>query len=163
MTDVLTPESRSLCMSRIRGTNTKPELQIRKLLFAEGFRYKLNDASLPGKPDLVFPKYKAVIFVHGCFWHGHGCRLFKVPETNREFWVTKIANNRANDSRCRKALQRCGWRILTIWECALRGPGRLDPAKIASAASDWLLSARRSATIGGVRTQRRRGTRAARS
>jgi len=150
-------------MSRIRGTNTKPELQIRKLLFAEGFRYKLNDASLPGKPDLVFPKYKAVIFVHGCFWHGHGCRLFKVPETNREFWVTKIANNRANDSRCRKALQRCGWRILTIWECALRGPGRLDPAKIASAASDWLLSARRSATIGGVRTQRRRGTRAARS
>ena len=92
-TDVLTPQQRRACMSSIRGRDTKPEMLVRKALFAEGFRYRLNTRHLPGRPDLVFPKYKGVIFVHGCFWHGHGCHLFRWPQTNPEFWRTKIEGN----------------------------------------------------------------------
>jgi DNA mismatch endonuclease (patch repair protein) len=149
MADVLTPESRSYCMSQIRGANTKPELQIRRLLFAYGFRYRLNVATLPGKPDLVFRRYRAVIFAHGCFWHGHGCHMFKVPETNQRFWLTKIRKNRLNDARVRRALRKKGWRILTIWECALRGKRKLDPSTIASLAASWIRSESGSATIRG--------------
>jgi DNA mismatch endonuclease (patch repair protein) len=151
MTDVLTPESRSYCMSRIRGVNTKPELQVRKLLFASGFRYRLNLATLPGKPDLVFPRYHAAVFVHGCFWHGHQCHLFKVPETNQQFWLRKIGSNRDSDLRNRRQLRKKGWRVLTIWECALRGRQKLDLAAIASAAGDWLRSESAALTIRGSR------------
>jgi len=151
MVDVLSPESRSYCMSQIRSANTRPELQVRRLLFGGGFRYRLNDVHLPGKPDLVFPRYRAVVFVHGCFWHGHGCHMFKVPETNRHFWLTKIHKNRLNDARARRALRKAGWRILTIWECALRGRRKLAPSMIASLAAEWIRAESRSAIIRGKR------------
>ena len=154
MTDVLSPESRRYCMSRIRGVNTKPELHVRKLLFASGFRYRINVATLPGKPDLVFPKYRAVIFVHGCFWHGHGCHLFKVPQTNQQFWLQKIRTNKDNDFRSQRQLRRDGWRVLTIWECALRGRQKLDPAAISLVAKDWLKSEAPRRTVRGSRTSK---------
>lgn len=108
-------------MSGIRGKNTKPELVLRKALHAAGFRYRLHVKNLPGKPDLVFPKYKAVIFVHGCFWHGHDCRYFKLPASNREFWSAKIRANRKRDEQDKERLTEAGWRVLIVWECALRG------------------------------------------
>ncbi len=138
-------------MSRIRSANTKPELQVRKLLFASGFRYRLNLAGLPGKPDLVFPKYHAVVFVHGCFWHGHRCHLFKVPETNQRFWLLKIGTNRDHDVCNRRELRSQGWRVLTIWECALRGRQKLNPDAIASLAGDWLRSESARGTLRGSR------------
>jgi DNA mismatch endonuclease (patch repair protein) len=140
MVDVLTPAQRSLCMSRIRGTNTGPERVLRAQLFHQGFRYRLHAKHLPGRPDLVFPRYHAVIFVHGCFWHGHDCRLFKLPGTNTDFWTKKIEKNREHDLRTVNALRRQGWRVLTVWECALRGPGGLSPTNIAQKAARWLHS-----------------------
>lgn len=126
MSDVLTPEQRRLNMSRIRGKDTRPELLVRKGLHARGLRYRLQDRSLPGRPDLVFPKHKAVIFVHGCFWHAHGCGLFKVPRTREQFWREKLSKNRERDQRTSDQLSASGWRILVIWECAIRGVGRLE-------------------------------------
>lgn len=108
-------------MSRIRSKNTKPEIIVRKYLFSNGFRYKLHDKKLPGKPDIVLPKYKTVIFIHGCFWHGHtGCRYFVVPKTRTEWWLNKINNNISNDSRAEAALTEAGWKIITVWECQLK-------------------------------------------
>lgn len=107
-------------MSGIRGKNTKPELMIRKALHARGFRYRLH-CDLPGKPDICLPKHRAVIFVHGCFWHGHGCHLFKWPKTREEFWRAKIERNREVDARAMDALLQAGWRVATVWECALKG------------------------------------------
>ena len=121
MVDVLTKKQRQYCMSQIRGRNTKPEIMIRKALFAMGFRYKLHDKQLPGKPDLVLPKYHSVIFIHGCFWHGHNCHLFKWPSTRSDFWRDKITRNKHVDKRNYKLLKQDGWYILTIWECALKG------------------------------------------
>jgi len=103
-------------MSGIKGKNTKPELIIRKALFKKGFRFKLHDKSLPGKPDLVLPQYDSVIFIHGCFWHRHDCHLFKWPSTRPEFWKTKINRNVEVDKRNYKVLKKEGWWILTIWE-----------------------------------------------
>jgi DNA mismatch endonuclease (patch repair protein) len=121
MADVHPKETRSFNMSRIRSKDTKPELIVRKFLFAHGFRYKLHDRSLPGKPDLVLPKYKTVIFIHGCFWHGHeGCRFFVVPKTRTEWWLKKISTNINNDSVSVFKLRETGWKVLTIWECDLR-------------------------------------------
>lgn len=128
--DVLTTEQRRFNMSRIRGRDTAPELLIRHALHAEGFRYRLHDRKLPGRPDLVFPKYRAVIFVHGCFWHGHGCHLFKWPATRHAFWEAKISRNRERDEGAIRALRENGWRVLTIWECALKGSSRLPGADI---------------------------------
>jgi DNA mismatch endonuclease (patch repair protein) len=119
--DVLTPEQRSLNMSRIRGRDTKPELQLRKGLHALGYRFRLHVPDLPGRPDLVFPRYSAVIQVNGCFWHGHDCHLFKMPTSRQEFWAAKIAANKERDSRTDLALSDAGWRVLTVWECALKG------------------------------------------
>lgn len=119
--DVLTPEQRRLNMSRIRGKDTAPEMVIRRALHARGFRYRLHDKRLPGKPDLVFPKHRAVIFIHGCFWHGHDCHLFKWPATRREFWREKIERNRGRDEGTDQALRSLGWRTLVIWECNLKG------------------------------------------
>lgn len=124
MADVLTAEQRRLNMSNIRGRDTKPEMLIRCGLHARGLRYRLQDRSLPGRPDLVFPKYRAVILVHGCFWHGHTCPMFRLPGTRPEFWTAKIDANRARDTRASEALATQGWRVLTIWECSLRGPAR---------------------------------------
>ncbi|WP_419204705.1 very short patch repair endonuclease [Bordetella trematum] len=125
MVDVLTEAQRQLNMSRIRGRDTKPEMLIRRGLHAQGFRYRLQDRGLPGRPDLVFPRYKTVILVHGCFWHGHDCPMFRLPVTRSEFWAEKIAANRRRDAIVHEALLALGWRVLTIWECSLRGKGRL--------------------------------------
>lgn len=125
MVDVLTEEQRQLNMSRIRGRDTKPEMLIRRGLHARGFRYRLQDRSLPGRPDLVFPRYKAVILVHGCFWHGHDCPMFRLPATRSEFWSEKIAANQSRDARAHEALLASGWRVLTVWECCLKGKARL--------------------------------------
>ena len=125
-------------MSRIRGRNTKPELLLRRALFAQGLRYRLHRKDLPGTPDLVFSKFKAVIFVHGCFWHGHGCHLFVLPRQNRDFWKAKIATNQNRDHRAEMELRRQGWRVLRIWECALRGRSRKQPEDLAAEVMGWL-------------------------
>jgi DNA mismatch endonuclease (patch repair protein) len=124
MADVLTATQRQLNMSRIRGRDTKPEMLIRQGLHARGLRYRLYAKDLPGRPDLVFPRYRAVIFVHGCFWHGHNCPMFKLPTTRQDFWKKKIEQNRARDDQNHSALRAHGWRVLTVWECSLRGPAR---------------------------------------
>src|ERR1700753_1615800 len=126
MTDVLTQEQRKSNMSRIRGKDTGPEVKVRKLLHADGLRFRLHCRDLPGRPDIVLPKFRTCIFIHGCFWHGHTCRLFKLPATRREFWTQKIEQNRSRDARAIRSLLESGWRVLTIWECALRGPERID-------------------------------------
>ena len=121
MADVHTPEQRSYNMSRIHGKNTKPEELVRKYLFSQGFRYRKNDAKLPGKPDIVLPKYKTVIFVNGCFWHGHeGCRYFVWPKNNAEFWKEKITRNIRRDKNNHQLLVEQGWRVIDIWECELK-------------------------------------------
>ena len=140
MADVVTPAVRSRMMAGIRGKNTRPELLIRRELFARGYRYRLHVASLPGKPDLVFPKLRAVILVHGCFWHRHSCTLFKWPSTNVSFWRTKILRNCSVDRRSLRQLKIADWRVLTIWECALKGPGRLRIEIVIDKVVRWLLS-----------------------
>lgn len=113
-------------MSQIKARDTKPELLVRKFLHANGFRYKLHDKTLPGKPDIVLPKYKTVIFIHGCFWHGHkNCKYFVVPKTRTQWWLDKINRNKTNDEKAVKELKKDGWKIITIWECSLK-PVKLD-------------------------------------
>lgn len=124
LADVVSPATRSRMMSGIRGKDTKPELAIRRGLHALGFRYRLHARDLPGKPDIVLPRWRAVIFVHGCFWHGHDCHLFKWPKTRTEFWRQKITTNRQNDEKAVAALHAQGWRVLIVWECALKGRTR---------------------------------------
>jgi DNA mismatch endonuclease, patch repair protein len=120
MADVHDKATRSFNMSRIKSKNTKPELLVRKFLHSKGFRYKLNDKTLPGKPDLVLPKYKTIIFIHGCFWHGHeGCKYFVVPKTRTEWWLNKISTNAANDRKAIETLVKDNWKVITIWECEL--------------------------------------------
>ncbi|WP_332855486.1 very short patch repair endonuclease [Duganella sp. S19_KUP01_CR8] len=138
MSDVHSPESRSKNMRAIRSKNTHPELTLRKLLFARGFRFRLHVKSLAGHPDIVLPKYRVAIFVHGCFWHGHGCYLFKLPVARREFWQNKISQNRQRDLRDTEALQQSGWRVLTVWECALKGRLRWEPNELADRIANWI-------------------------
>lgn len=119
--DVHTPEQRSYNMSRIRGKNTKPEELVRRYLFAQGFRYRKNDIRFPGKPDIVLPKYKTVIFVNGCFWHAHeGCKYFVWPKSNVDFWKRKINGNMQRDLRNNQLLSEQGWNVILIWECQLK-------------------------------------------
>lgn len=119
--DVHDKETRSYNMSCIKGKNTRPEEIVRKYLFSQGFRYRKNDKRLPGTPDIVLPKYKTVIFVNGCFWHGHdGCRYFVIPKTNTEFWTNKIETNRKRDIRKINDLQTLGWKVIVVWECQLK-------------------------------------------
>ena len=119
--DVHDKQTRSYNMSQIKSKNTKPEEMVRKYLFAHGFRYRKNDKKLPGKPDIVLPKYKTVVFINGCFWHGHeGCRYFVIPKTNTEFWLNKITGNIIRDARKNEELIELGWKILTVWECELK-------------------------------------------
>jgi len=121
MADVHDKATRSYNMSQIRSRNTKPEILVRKFLHAQGFRYRLHDKKLPGKPDIVLPKYKTVIFIHGCFWHGHTeCKYFVVPKTRTDWWLNKINSNIANDTKAVKALKKEGWKIISIWECQLK-------------------------------------------
>jgi len=140
MADVVDSKTRSRMMSGIRGKDTNPEQLIRKGVFARGFRFRLHDKRLPGKPDLVFPKYHAVIFVHGCFWHGHDCHLFKWPSSNKQFWSEKISRNRVVDGRNIRVLLEQGWRSLTIWECALKGRTRLPIDSVLCDAATWIES-----------------------
>jgi DNA mismatch endonuclease (patch repair protein) len=130
VTDVLTPAQRSYNMSRIRGVHTKPEMRVRKLLHAAGLRYRLHGKDLPGKPDLVFPRVRAVLFVHGCFWHMHRCKYGKpAPATNVTFWAEKRRSNVDRDKRNRAALRAQGWRVFEVWECHTRSEDRL-PEKL---------------------------------
>jgi len=130
-------------MSGIKGKDTKPEIAIRKRLFAAGYRYRLHDKRLPGKPDLVLPKYNAVIFINGCFWHKHDCHLFKWPVTRKTFWKKKLTRNHEKDRETLFELNRIGWRVATIWECSFRGPGinkQKEIAKICKKVVKWLES-----------------------
>jgi DNA mismatch endonuclease (patch repair protein) len=121
MADVHNRATRSYNMSRVKNKNTKPEMLVRHFLHGKGFRYKLHDKSLPGRPDLVLPKYKTVIFIHGCFWHGHpGCRYSSMPKTKTEWWTNKILINISHDSRATELLEKAGWTIVTIWGCELK-------------------------------------------
>ena len=139
MVDIVDAATRSRMMSGIRGRNTKPEILIRSLLHGRGFRFRLDARDLPGRPDIVLPRYRAVIFVHGCFWHGHDCPLFKWPQTRPDFWREKIGRNRANDEKSRAALLAAGWRVGVVWECALRGANR-DLDGVLQRLVDWLHS-----------------------
>ena len=121
MADVKDKAARSRNMAAIKSKNTKPEETVRKYLFSKGFRYRKNDSRLIGKPDIVLPKYKTVIFVNGCFWHGHdGCRYFVVPKTNTDFWLNKIQGNKSRDTLNQNNLEEEGWKVITVWECELR-------------------------------------------
>lgn len=147
--DVHSPEVRSHNMSRIRGRDTKPEMLIRRGLHRLGLRYQLHRRDLPGRPDLVFPSRRCVIFVHGCFWHGHDCPMFRLPVTRTEFWRQKIEANRSRDERAAGALASGGWRRLAVWECALRGPARLGEGELLDTCVRFVRAAAPSLEIAG--------------
>lgn len=149
MADIVDKETRSRMMSGIRGKNTRPEHHIRSLLHRNGFRFRLHVKDLPGKPDIVLPKFRAVIFIHGCFWHGHDCHLFKLPGTRTDFWEAKIQRNRQNDNSAIVALEQAGWRVAIVWECALRGKLRMSDDSIAFRLSEWILSEKESFELKG--------------
>ena len=149
MADIKSPAARSKNMAAIKGKNTKPELLIRKALYARGFRYRLHDTKLPGKPDLVLKKYNAIILIHGCFWHKHDCYLFKWPATRVDFWKNKIESNVIRDAKQKEAYKELGWKILTIWECALKGKNKLDFNQVIDRIELWLLTATEDSEIKG--------------
>lgn len=121
MTDVHEPEVRSYNMSRIRGKDTKPELLVRKFLFGRGLRYRLHDKRLPGKPDIILPKYKTIVFVHGCFWHGHdGCKYYVIPKTRTDWWKEKIERTKTKDQQNIEELESMDWKVLVVYECELK-------------------------------------------
>lgn len=138
LVDIVDAVTRSRMMSGIKGKNTSPELIIRKALHARGFRFRIHTAHLPGKPDLILPKYKAAIFVHGCFWHGHNCRYFKTPKTRTEFWMSKIKKNKARDEIQIAKLNEDGWRTLIIWECAIRKMKSENSKTLIDMVAAWL-------------------------
>ncbi|HEY2961664.1 MAG TPA: very short patch repair endonuclease [Pyrinomonadaceae bacterium] len=150
MADVVDSETRSRMMAGIRGKDTQPELLIRRALHRRGFRYRLHVASLPGKPDLVFPRQHAVIQVNGCFWHCHECHLFKWPSSRVQFWRTKIMRNREKDAEASAALVRAGWRVLTVWECAFKGRTRRKEDDVITDVATWLVSGRGNKTLQGI-------------
>lgn len=121
MADVMTPEQRSRCMAAIKGKDTKPEMIVRKYLFSRGLRFRVQVKRLPGNPDIVLPQYRTVVFVNGCFWHGHeGCRYYRLPKSNVEFWENKIKNNKVRDARNEEQLTALGWRVIRVWECDIK-------------------------------------------
>lgn len=138
MTDIVDPKTRSKMMSGIKGKDTKPELQIRSALHRHGFRFRLHYNKLPGKPDIALPKHRALILVHGCFWHGHDCHLFKWPRTNQEFWRKKIEDNMLRDRKRLAEYSSAGWRSLIIWECALKGTLRISLTSLVSHIENWI-------------------------
>jgi DNA mismatch endonuclease (patch repair protein) len=140
MADVLTPQQRRLNMSRIKGTNTKPEMLLRSALHAQGLRFRVHRRDLPGRPDIVFIRQKTAVFVHGCFWHQHGCPYSTMPATREDFWKAKLAGNAQRDERTLQKLKEQGWRVAVVWECALRGKGRLPPTTIAKRLESFLHS-----------------------
>jgi len=143
MADLMPPEQRSKLMASVRQRDTKPEMIVRRGLHARGLRYRLNERNLPGSPNLVFPRFGTVVFVHGCFWHAHGCRLSKLPGSRQDYWGPKLEANAARDSRAIAALLDTGWRVLVIWECGLKGPGRLGEAALADRAEQFIRNGKR--------------------
>jgi len=140
MADIVSKSKRSKMMSGIRGRDTKPELTIRHALHDRGFRYKLHDKNLPGKPDIVLPKYSAVIFINGCFWHKHSCHLFKLPSSNTGFWENKFRTNIKKDKEADSILTELGWRILKVWECSIKGKFKHDFPELIEQISIWIKS-----------------------
>lgn len=141
MVDIVSPEKRSQMMAGIRGKNTKPEIQVRKTLHAAGFRFRLHRKDLPGKPDIILPKYKVVIFVHGCFWHGHeNCHLFRLPKSRTEFWEAKISGNVERDKLKQAQLLDEGWRVLLVRECALKGKTALKTKMVTELIRNFIVS-----------------------
>ena len=136
-------------MAGIRAKHTKPEMLVRRMLHAAGFRYRLHDRRLPGTPDLVLPRYRAAIFVSGCFWHGHTCRFFRLPATRTDFWRAKIERNRVNDALARNKLSADGWRHATVWECALRGRRQEAVHETGRQLADWIRSGADSCELRG--------------
>ena len=149
MADVVDSAVRSRIMSSIRGKDTRPEMIVRRGLHARGFRYRLHERRLPGRPDLVFPQRRAVILVHGCFWHGHKCLLFKWPESRAEFWKRKINGNKERDAGNLARLRAAGWRVLVIWECAFRGRLKRPEDAVLDEAGQWLRSGSRTGELTG--------------
>jgi len=142
-------------MAAIRGVDTKPEMMIRRGLHARGFRFRLHDRKLPGRPDVIFPKHRAVLFVHGCFWHGHNCHLFKWPKTRKEFWREKIGANVARDKANIEALHKADWRVGVLWECALKGRRRRPAEDVLEAVSEWLKSSDGDMELEGLSEDRK--------
>lgn len=136
-------------MSRIRGRDTKPEMLVRRGLHAAGLRFRLHARDLPGRPDLVFPRFRAVVMVHGCFWHGHGCPMCRLPATRPDFWARKIEGNRIRDRHTGEALAQSGWRVMTVWECSLRGPARQSLDDVLKQCAGFIRSGGQRAELGG--------------
>lgn len=134
MVDTIDRRSRSRVMALVKSKNTGPEMLVRKLVFAAGYRYRIHVKNLPGSPDLTFPRRKKVIFVHGCFWHRHeGCDLARMPKSSIDFWESKLSGNKLRDARAIDALRQCGWDVMVVWECELR-----DPENVARAIQEFL-------------------------
>lgn len=148
MTDVVDKKTRSRMMSGIRGKDTKPELLIRSNLHRKGFRFRLHDNKLAGKPDIVLRKYQAVIFIHGCFWHRHECYLFKWPKSRSEFWRKKLNGNFQNDQKVIKTLEESGWRICIVWECAVKGASK-DIDSVVNRIARWIVGENKKLEISG--------------
>lgn len=140
MADIVPVATRSRMMAGIRSANTKPELLLRSGLHRLGFRFRLHDRSLLGTPDIVFPRFKAVLFAHGCFWHGHDCHLFRMPTTRSEFWQAKIRRNKELDELAISSLCNSNWRVGIVWECALKGRARIPLENTLALCADWLRS-----------------------
>lgn len=140
MADIVPPEMRSRMMAGIRGKNTGIEMTLRRGLHGMGFRFRLHDRRLPGRPDLVFPRRRAVLFAHGCFWHGHNCHLFRLPATRTEFWREKISGNQKRDAANESAAADLGWRVGIVWECAIRGRAALPKGQVLGSCAAWLQS-----------------------
>jgi DNA mismatch endonuclease, patch repair protein len=138
LADVVSPSKRSEMMSGIKGKNTKPELILRRGLFRRGFRFRVHVSRLPGKPDIVLPKYKAVVLANGCLWHEHKCSLFKWPSTRPEFWRTKIESNKRHDAKSLEALKAQGWRVIVVWECSMKGKGRWPVDELLDSVAGWI-------------------------
>lgn len=149
MPDVVDPATRSRMMSGIGSKDTVPEIVIRRALHKRGFRFRLHRKDLPGKPDLVLTKYGTVIHINGCFWHGHDCSLFRMPQTRQQFWEGKIQANQARDKRNTKLLSELGWRQYFVWECALKGPDKIDVEDLVDEFENWLRSSEGLGSVAG--------------
>ena len=150
MVDRVDRATRSRIMASIRGADTTLELAVRKALHARGFRYRIHVKGLPGRPDIVFRRFNAVIFINGCFWHMHDCSLFRRPTSRPVFWEEKLLRNRERDARIREALHSAGWRCLTVWECSIRGPERRELGEVVEYIARWLTSVQSQSEIRGI-------------
>lgn len=153
MADIVSPAVRSRMMAGIRGRDTRPEIILRRGLHRRGFRFQLHRADLPGKPDLTFPRFQAILLAQGCFWHGHECHLFKWPSTRLEFWRNKIEQNKLRDEAVIQELGDRGWRVAQVWECALKGRFRLTHEAVIDRCAKWLTSSDEALEISGSETR----------